>query len=75
MELSDSERDIDVQPDNQQQPGVSDRGPSSDNENEFVQENITETAIEQSVRNHLVAAAIVAGTFVLPCFIVAKLLK
>ena len=75
MELSDSERDIDVQPDNQQQPGIGDRGPSSDDENEFVQENITETAIEQSVRNHLVAAAIIAGTFALPCFIAAKLLK
>ena len=75
MELSDSERDIDVQPDNQQQPGIGDRGLSSDDENEFVQENITETAVEQSVRNHILAAAIVAGTFVLPCFIAAKLLK
>ena len=75
MELSDSERDIDVQADNQQQPVIGDRGPSSDDENEFVQENITETAIEQSVRNHLVAVAIVAGTFVLPCFMAAKLLK
>jgi hypothetical protein len=34
-----------------------------------------DTILEQRVKNHVVAAAIVAGTFVLPCFIAAKLLK
>ena len=74
MQLSDSESDIDVEPDNLQ-PGVINRWASTDFENEFVQEHIMETTLEQSVENHLVAAAIIVGAFVLPCFIAAKLLK
>ena len=44
-------------------------------EAEIVRENIMDARLEQSVRNHVVAAAIFAGTFALPCFIAAKLLK
>ena len=44
-------------------------------EAEIVRENIMDATVEQSVRNHVVAAAIFAGTFALPCFIAAKLLK
>ena len=74
MQLSNSESDIDVEPDNLQ-PGVINRWASNNMENQFVQENTMETTLEQSVQNHLVAAAIIAGAFVLPCFIAAKLLK
>ena len=44
-------------------------------EAEIVEGNILDTASEQSVRNHVVAAALFTGTFALPCFIAAKLLK
>ena len=37
--------------------------------------HIMDTTVEQRVKNHIVAAAIFAGTFVLPCFIAAKVLK
>ena len=42
---------------------------------EIVQENIVDMTLEQCVKNYAVAATIFAGTFVLPCFIAAKLLK
>lgn len=74
MQLSDSESEMDAEPENLQ-AGIINRWQSTDTKNEFVQENITETTLEQSVRNHMVAAAIVAGAFVLPCFIAAKFLK
>jgi hypothetical protein len=44
-------------------------------DNEIVQEDVMDTTLEQRVKNHVVAAAIFAGTFVLPCFIAAKVLK
>lgn len=44
-------------------------------EAEMVQDNVMDETLEQSVRNHVLAAAILAGTFALPCFIAAKLLK
>ena len=42
---------------------------------ETVQEDIMDMTLDQRVKNHVAAAAIFAGTFVLPCFIAAKLLN
>ena len=44
-------------------------------EADSLEEHIMDTTLEQCVKNHVVAAAIFAGTFVLPCFIAAKVLK
>ena len=80
MQRSESESDIrievynNIEPENLPAADIN-RWLSADNENEIVEENIMDTILEQRVKNHVVAAAIVAGTFVLPCFIAAKLLK
>ena len=77
MQQSDSESDIrkeiyNIEPENLRASDIN-RWPSTDTE--IVQEDIIDTTLEQRVKNHLVAAAIFTGTFVLPCFIAAKLLK
>ncbi|CAB4021063.1 Hypothetical predicted protein [Paramuricea clavata] len=80
LQRSESESDIRIEVYNNIEPenlpaGDINRRLSADIENEIVEENIMDTTLEQRVKNHAVAAAIVAGTFVLPCFIAAKLLK
>ena len=44
-------------------------------DSDIVQEDTMDTTLDQRVKNHVVAAAIFAGAFVLPCFIAAKVLK
>ncbi|CAB4023703.1 Hypothetical predicted protein, partial [Paramuricea clavata] len=48
---------------------------SANIKNETVQEDIMDMTLDQRVKKHVAAAAIFTGTFVLPCFIAAKLLK
>ena len=77
MQQTDSENDIrkdvyNIELENLRAGDIN-RWPSTDNE--IVQEDIMDMTLEQRVKNHLVAAAIFTGTFVLPCFIAAKLLK
>ena len=77
MQQSDSESDIrkeiyNIEPENLRASDIN-GWPSTDTE--IVQEDIMDMTLEQRVKNHLVAAAIFTGTFVLPCFIAAKLLK